>query len=309
MSSNRVSDLRCVCLACLELILIVVRLLFLFYNYLFNCRSVLGCGAMVFEDMYLIYLGCFFAGLGQGLGQFYRFSAVEIAPAHFKPQAITYVLSGGIIAAFLGPTTANYSVDLVGHDYFGSFLFMGIIGILNQFAVMQVNFMDISVVEAENEGFSDKLLPNTGGDGTDSALDNIEDETSKSRPIGEICTQPLFIISCAVATIAHTQMVMVMSNCSLAMDAKYDYSFNDTARVMEIHFFCMFAPGFFTGKLIERYGTFLIAVLGALVFGMSSVAFLLGSELWNFYLGMALLGVAWNFSFSSGTVMLTGSYR
>ena len=269
--------------------------------------SVLGCGAMVFEDMYLIYLGCFFAGLGQGLGQFYRFSAVEIAPAHFKSQAITYVLSGGIIAAFLGPTTANYSITLIGHDYFGSFLFMGVIGILNQFAVMQVNFTDITVADIKYSSVSDKLLPNTG-----SAADMDEDAVElppANRPIGEICAQPLFIVSCAVATIAHTQMVMVMSNCSLAMDSKYDYSFNDTARVMEIHFFCMFAPGFFTGKLIERFGTFLVAVLGAVVFGMSSVAFILGSDLWNFYLGMALLGIAWNFSFSAGTVMLTGSYR
>lgn len=263
---------------------------------------------MVFENLYLVYAGCFFAGLGQGLGQFYRFSAVEIAPVYFKSQAVTYVLSGGIIAAFLGPTTANYSIDLIGHDYFGSYLSMGIMGILNQIAVMQVSFPAISPQEREDTdqepGLEDRLVP-----------DRNEEEKEekplahKSRPILEICSQPLFIVSCAVATIAHTQMVMVMSNCSLAMNDKYDYSFNDTARVMESHFFCMFAPGFFTGRLIEKFGTFLVAVLGAVVFALSSGVFLLGSDLWNFYMGMALLGIAWNFSFSSGTVMLTGSYR
>ena len=104
-------------------------------------------------------------------------------------------------------------------------------------------------------------------------------------------------------------MVMVMSNCSLAMNKTYGYSFNDCARVMEVHFASMFGPGFFTGKLMEAYGSFIIAMIGSMIFGLASVVFLLGTDLWNFYVGMSLLGVGWNFAFSAGTVMLTGSYR
>lgn len=288
--------------------------------------SVLGAGGMVFESLPLVFAGCFFAGLGQGLGQFYRFSAVEIAPQDFKSQAVTYVLSGGVIAAFLGPTTAKYTSDLVGRNYLGSYLFMGIIGIINQICVMMVNFpappskseLNEKLIEDEDaEERKRGALAGTNAEGANLGADDDEAALVKSqnlqlserRPLMEIISQPLFIISCAVATIAHTQMVMLMSNCSLAMSLKYDYSFTNTARVMEVHFFTMFAPGFFTGKLIERYGAFLVALLGAVVYGAAAVVFLSGTELWNFFVGMGTLGVAWNFSFSAGTVMLTGSYR
>ena len=104
-------------------------------------------------------------------------------------------------------------------------------------------------------------------------------------------------------------MVMVMSNCALEMIHTRGYSFEAAASVMTLHFTCMFAPGFFTGKLIEGYGAFLVAMTGSLIFTGAAVSFLSGTRLVNFYLGMCLLGLAWNFSFSAGTVMLTGSYK
>jgi hypothetical protein len=260
----------------------------------------IGGAAMVFESIPLVFLGCFFAGLGQGLGQFYRFSAVEIAPAAFKSQAITYVLSGGILAAFLGPTTANYTVALVAErDYLGSYVMMGAIGVVNQIFCMLVRFPDAQA------GY-DKLSKHDPDSAVGRGASLIP---TANRPIMEIISQPLFVVSCAVATLAHTIMVMVMSNCSLAMVDAYGYSFNDSARVMEVHFASMFGPGFFTGKLIESYGSFLVAVLGAVVFACSSFVFVSSTELWAFYVGMSLLGIAWNLSFSAGTVMLTGSYK
>ena len=99
----------------------------------------------------------------------------------------------------------------------------------------------------------------------------------------EILTSPLFVLSCSIATIAHTVMVMVMSNCALSMDS--DYSFMMTSLVMQFHFFAMFAPGFWTGSLIAKYGPFKIAVLGSLVFASSAVVFAGGKEEWNYFGG------------------------
>jgi MFS family permease len=129
----------------------------------------------------------------------------------------------------------------------------------------------------------------------------------KIRPLTEIASHPVFLLSCTVATIAHTVMVMIMSNCALSMED--DYSFGTTSVVIELHFLGMFLPGFFTGKLIQDYGTFNVSVLGAVLFAVSAVVFIIGEDLWNYFLGMILLGVAWNFSFSAGTVMLTQSYQ
>ena len=123
----------------------------------------------------------------------------------------------------------------------------------------------------------------------------------------EIIKQPMFVISCSVATIAHTMMVILMSNVTLAMKSD-DYSLAATSLVMELHFFAMFAPGFFTGRMIGLYGSFIVAAVGGVVFLGSAVVFLIGTAEWNYIVGMILLGIGWNFSFSAGTVMLTESY-
>lgn len=257
-----------------------------YFGFAFGCAcqlvgAALGSVATELESLVILFLGCFFVGLGQGLGQFYRFAAVEVASENNMSKAVTYVLTGGILAAFLGPTSANYTKSLGGHEYFGSFASMGAIGALNWIVVALVNFPP----------------PATG----DSPL-----IFKKGRPICEIISTPIFMLSCTVATVAHTVMVMIMSNCTLAMED--DYSFQTATIVLELHFFAMFFPGYFTGKLIKRSGTFAVSMYGAIIFAVSATVFAVGEELWNYFLGMILLGIAWNFSFSAGTVMLTESY-
>jgi len=87
------------------------------------------------------------------------------------------------------------------------------------------------------------------------------------------------------------------------------YSFQNQTFVMEFHFCAMFMPGFYTGRLIKAYGSFKASLLGAVIFTMSAAAFASGEDDLNFYVGMILLGLAWNLSFSAGTVMLTDCYR
>lgn len=53
----------------------------------------------------------------------------------YKSKAVTYVLTGGVIAAFLGPTSATYTVNIFSEKYVASFMAMAIIGVLNQIAV------------------------------------------------------------------------------------------------------------------------------------------------------------------------------
>jgi predicted MFS family arabinose efflux permease len=251
--------------------------------------SVLGVMAMEYNDKYCLYMGCFCVGLGQGLGQFYRFSAVETSPTHLKSRAVTYVLSGGVIAAFLGPTSADQTVDFAGKPYVGSFATMAIIGVLNELTIMLVNFPKAPKVD-EKSAMTVPLVENT------------------KRSVSQIISQPLFIVSCAVATLAHTIMVMLMSNVTLAMKDNH-YSLKACSLVMELHFFSMFAPGFYTGFLIKKHGTFVVALSGGLIFAASIVVLAVSTESWNYFVGMILLGAGWNFSFSSGTVMLTSSYR
>eukprot|EP01039_Chlorochromonas_danica_P002280 gene2280-2495_t len=304
--------------------------------------SALGVLALLTREAVWLYMGCFSIGLAQGLGQFYRFSAVEITPPHLKSRAVTYVLSGGIIAAFLGPTSATYSVHIFDKDYMGSYAMVAVFAILNQFVLHFVNFPPrasaVATVGAKQEysrilsaggddeaGVNAEVIQGVNpihdkedqqhqqqhhDDNDDDDEDDEQPERSPSfvrRTTWQIVTQPMFVLSCAIATLAHTIMVMLMSNVTLDME-DHGYGFSMTSLVMELHFFAMFSPGFISGRMIEKYGSLFVSFLGGFLFAGSSVVLAIDTASWNYVLGMILLGVAWNFSFSAGTVMLTSSY-
>ena len=60
--------------------------------------------------------------------------------------------------------------------------------------------------------------------------------------------------------------------------------------------------------MIGKIGAFGVAMIGGILFALSSLVLLIDTQEWNFLFGMILVGIAWNFSFSAGTVMLTKSY-
>src|SRR5260370_27600534 len=51
-------------------------------------------------------VGGLFMGYGIANMQLYRFAAVELAPGHFRAQAISYVTAGGVLAGIVGPRLA-----------------------------------------------------------------------------------------------------------------------------------------------------------------------------------------------------------
>lgn len=178
---------------------------------------------------------------------------------------------------------ASATAEGAGKKYAGCFLMMAIFGVLNYIILVFIKFPS-----------SDIYL-------------NARRLHVRSRPLMEIVAQPVFVLACAVTTISHTVMVMLMSSCTLAMDDQY--AFRTTALVLELHFMAMFLPGFMTGSLIKKHGTFKVSLWGAGVFTLSAVVFGIGESKWNFFVGMILLGLAWNLSFSAGTVMLTDTYE
>jgi MFS family permease len=122
-----------------------------------------------------------------------------------------------------------------------------------------------------------------------------------------IVAQPVFIVAAFGGMIAYGVMVLVMTATPLAM-AACDFSFNDSAFVIQWHVLGMFAPAFFTGHLISRFGVLTVMQVGvALLFG-SIVASITGLSLVHFWVGLLLLGVGWNFLFVGATTLLTEAY-
>jgi MFS family permease len=119
--------------------------------------------------------------------------------------------------------------------------------------------------------------------------------------------QPVVVVSTLAATISQGVMTFLMTATPIAMLHAH-HEFDDTAFVIEWHIFAMFAPGFFTGWLIARFGEVRMIHAGLLLQLICVAVALSGQGVAEFWLSMALLGLGWNFTFTAATSLTTLAY-
>ncbi len=254
----------------------------------FTVGQILGvCGAALAS--YAIYEGSFwlFAAASALIGshnafwQYYRFAAADTASENFKAKAISYVMAGGVFAAVAGPQLGKWSVNA-----FEPILFVGGYVVVICLSMITIAMLQgISIPRPTSVGIS-----------------------IQGRPLGQIMRQPVFIVAVISAMFGYAVMTLVMTATPLAM--KFcGFGFNDTATVIQFHALAMFAPSFFTGHLIKKFGVLHIIVAGTLLNAGSMAVNMMGIEFYNFWLGLVLLGLGWNFMFVGGTTLLTEAYR
>jgi predicted MFS family arabinose efflux permease len=132
--------------------------------------------------------------------------------------------------------------------------------------------------------------------------------SSEGRPLAEIMKQPIFIVSAAAASLGYGVMNLLMAATPLAMQV-CGYQFSDAALVLEWHVIGMFAPGFFTGSLIKKYGALQIMGVGVVLNFVCIAVALSGTELSQFLVALFLLGVGWNFLFTGSTTLSMTAWR
>lgn len=211
----------------------------------------------------------------------FRFAAAEAADDLFRPKAISLVLAGGVVAAIVGPTLANVGTNLFAPFTFtGSYLFVALSCLAMFLVLWPVHVPPPTAAEI----------------------------AGPQRPLSEIARQPVFIAAMLAATLGYGTMVFVMTATPLAM-VNCGFAVGDVAYVISWHILGMFAPSFFTGHLIRRFGDRNVLLAGAFCF-LGTVGFgLAGIEIQHFWLSLILLGVGWNFLFIGGTALLTKCYR
>lgn len=224
-------------------------------------------------------------GSFNAFGNYYRFTAADSVTVEFKAKAISYVMAGGVIAAFVGPNLANWTRNMLPEAPFaGSYL-----------SIVVVYLLSLLVL-------SGLKLPHVAADEVDSAAE------SEARPLLEIVTQTKFIVAVVCGMLGYGVMSFLMTATPLAMSL-HQHPFGDTSFVIQWHVLGMFAPSFFTGHLIKRFGLTSILISGALL-GFACVATnLLGTTLWHFWLALVMLGVSWNFLFVGASTLLTETYH
>lgn len=95
----------------------------------------------------------------------------------------------------------------------------------------------------------------------------------------------------------------------LAVGAAEIFRSQEVALVLEWHVIGMFTPGFFTGRLIERFGVIPIMSVGIMLNLPCVAVAVSGVEVMHFLVSMFLLGVSWNFLFTAGTALSLRAYQ
>jgi MFS family permease len=248
------------------------------------CLGMLGAAISAFAvsigSFWLLCFGTVFAGVYNAFGQQYRFAAADACPPDWKGKAISFTLAGGILGGVLGPETGKLTRTLFEPMYMGSYLALILFAGLSLLIASRLQIPPLTAAEQKAVG----------------------------RPYAEIARQPAYIVAVLAAACGYGVMNLLMTATPLAMDI-CGLPFDDTAFILQWHVIGMFAPSFFTGSLIKRYGVLNILLLGAaLMFACIAIA-LSGVTLMHFWWALVLLGVGWNFLFVGGTTLLTETYR
>ena len=242
-----------------------------------------GCAlaaVAILQHSFMLYcLATAVIGIYNAIGLQYRFAAAEVATPADKAKAISLVLAGGIVGGFLGPQSVLWAMDLVPTPFLGSFL------VLAAYAVVAL------AVQSRVH-----VPPPT-----------IEERGGGGRPLALILRQPTFIVAALAGGLGYGLMNLLMTATPIAMSF-CEHPFAAAAFVIEWHVVGMYAPGFFTGTLIRRFGVLNVILAGVALVALCAVVALNGSTVAHFAVALALLGIGWNFMYTGGTTLLTECY-
>lgn len=236
----------------------------------------------IFNDQfYLFAFGSFLVGIFNGFANFYRFAAVELVNEANKAKAISYVLVGGVVAAFIGPNLANFGRGMFSAEEFAGGFICATILYVSSFIVMSfINFPPATLNKNEGSG----------------------------RPLLEITKQPTFIVAVICGMLGYAVMSYVMTATPIAMH-HHQFDFSDTAYVIQWHVLAMFAPSFFTGTIIKKVGVINVLITGV---GFALACMLInlnGTTMTHFWVALFALGISWNFLFIGASTLLTETYQ
>jgi MFS family permease len=237
--------------------------------------------AVTQKNFVLLVAATVLAGFYSANASLYRFAGPELVAPAFKERAISLVLAGGIVGAFVGPNLASATRSLLSVPFAGAYLALVGVALL---ALLALSFID----------FPAHVAPLPGA--------------ARGRPAAALVRQPVFIVAAAASALGYGVMNLLMAATPIAMQ-QCQHPFESAALVLEWHVLGMFVPSFFTGHLIRRFGA-LPVMAGGLLLNLACVAVALsGVELMQFLVALATLGVGWNLLYTGATTLFTQAYR
>lgn len=239
--------------------------------------SALLCMLALYNKSFALFcVASFIMGAYQASSVYYRLAAMDEAPEEQKGSVMGWVLSGSLLAAVLGPSLAQYS-----NQWFRDPEFLGAYFLVSIFAIVAFILLG---------RLSNPLI----------------EKNQSPVQTREFLNNPHYRIGVLNTAFAQFVMMLMMVITPLAMHAHH-YPTGSATSVIGWHIIGMFLPSFFTGKLIDRFGSRMITLTGVVVLGLSALVAIAGMVMINYYISLFLLGIGWNFLYMSGTGQYTAA--
>ena len=237
--------------------------------------------AVSIGSFWLLVASTVVAGFYSANASLYRFAGPELVAPSFKERAISLVLAGGIIGAFVGPNLASATRSVMPVPFAGAYLALILVALLSLAALSFIRFPA-------------HVAPLPGA--------------AAGRPLSVLARQPVFIVAVLASALGYGVMNLLMAATPIAMQ-QCKHPFESAALVLEWHVLGMFVPSFFTGHLIRRFGALPVMGVGVLLNLVCVSVALSGVDLMQFLVALLILGVGWNFLYTGGTTLFIQAYR
>lgn len=246
--------------------------------------SALAAFSLIQSNFWLFAFSLLLMGVSGGFTQKIRFAAADASPSFYKGKAISWILAAGIISAIAGPQIAIWLKDALAPVTFAG-AFLGMVPLL-LCAIAVLFFLKLPTI-AEKKA----------------------EASGPTRPLSEIVMTQRFTTGMICGISSYALMTFMMTGAPLAMVIGCGFSSELATLGIQWHVIAMFAPSFFTGVLITRFGAEKVVAAGLLILMSCAVVAHWGFALWNFWGALVLLGIGWNFGFIGATAIVASSYR
>ena len=244
--------------------------------------SILAAYSILIQSFSIYCVANFFLGMGMAFTHQYRFAAAESVSKDKVPRAISIILLGGIVSAFIGPSVANFSKDLFSnHMYIGSYLSLAALTFLP--TIFFLFYKNTSKIELSFK--------------------------YSGRSYLELVSQPRFLQAVISSAFGYAIMTFLMTGTPLSMHVIDGISLNKTSIVIQFYVACMFLPSLIAGNLVKKIGHSKMMYVGVGLYCITVVISLFDQSFLNYMLALVFLGFGWNFLFISGTSLLVLTYK
>jgi len=257
------------------------RRVFIAYGFIAIAAALTAMQSLVSGTFAGFCLAAFMMGWAGAAGHQYRFAALEAVPAEIAPKATSFLLLGGILAAFVGPELAVRGRGLLGTEYAGSFLLLSfsyVAGLI----IISFN-RDAEVKHSDHHG--------------------------SGRPLSVILRSPVVILAISAAALGYGVMSFLMTATPISMHTHAGHSLESTKFVIQSHIAAMYLPALFFAWMYGKLGLRGMLWLGVFIYVVCLGIAAINTEFLNYWLALILLGIGWNFLFLSGTNLLPRGYR